>query len=61
MIYRIMTIDGQFPKRAYGFYKDKFDDLEYAKRCRQAIKQFNKGVELVIEQTETNWQLRVES
>jgi len=61
MIYRIMTEDGNLPKRAYGFYTVLFDDHEYAKRCLQAIKQFNKNVKLIIEKSETNWQTITES
>lgn len=58
MVYRIMTIDGDFPYRAHGSrYREIFQDLEYTKRCRKAIKRFNKGKELVIEESELQWQL----
>lgn len=58
MVYRIMTIDGDFPYRAHGSkYREIFQDVEYAKRCRNAIKRFNKGKELVIEESTLQWQL----
>ncbi len=57
MVYRIMTINGDFPYRAHGcVYTEIFQDVEYAKRCRNAIKRFNKGKELVIEESELKWQ-----
>lgn len=60
MIFRIMTHDGDFPNRHYGKYYDVFYDYEYAKRCRNAIKRFNKNKILVIEELDENWRVRVE-
>lgn len=57
MIYRIMTKEGKFPKRAYGSYTDLFYDVEYAKRCKKAINRFNKGVELIIQESEVQWKI----
>lgn len=57
IVYRIMTVDGDLPYRAHGSrYRDIFQDAEYAKRCLNAIKRFNKGKELVIEESELQWQ-----
>lgn len=55
-IYRIMTEDGQFPNRSFRQYQVLFYDVEYAKRCEKAIRQFNKGVRLVIEESEVQWE-----
>ncbi len=56
-IYRIMTIDGKFPRRAWGPYTELFYDESHAKRCRNAIKQFNKDTILVVEKTITQWSI----
>lgn len=57
MVYRIMTVDGNFPYRSHGrLYREIIQDKEYAKRCEKAIRQFNKGVEMVIEESELQWQ-----
>lgn len=57
MAYRIMTIEGDLPYRAHDMkYREIFQDVEYAKRCLKAIKRFNKNTELVIEESELQWQ-----
>lgn len=55
-IYRIMTENGDFPKRSFGRYRDLFYDKEYAERCEKAIRQFNKNVKLVIETSHVSWE-----
>jgi hypothetical protein len=58
MVYRIMTVNGDFPYRSSGrLYKEIIQDKEYAKRCEKAIRQFNKGVKMIIEESELQWQL----
>jgi len=55
VVYRIMRDNGDFPRRSWGIYTDIFYDVEYAKRCLKAIKQFNKGGALIIEESEVQW------
>lgn len=58
MVYRIMTVDGDFPYRAHGcVYAEIFQDKEYAQRCEKAIRRFNKNKKLIIEESELQWQL----